>query len=170
MLGRVHLVLLRLYGRLPQSLRLFLVRRAGTSYTVGAFCVIERSDGAVLLVRQSYRSGWGLPGGLAERGEAIEACARREAYEELGLDIELVGEPSVVVDAPTRRVDVVFRARPGPGADPDALTLGWPEILAASWFPASALPAWAEMQPEAAGALATLARSSPDAREPGQER
>ena len=46
-----------------------MVRRITPSFTVGAACIIERDDGAVLLVRQVYRRGWGMPGGLARRKE-----------------------------------------------------------------------------------------------------
>jgi 8-oxo-dGTP diphosphatase len=40
---------------------------------------------ALLLVRSSYRSAWGFPGGGVQRNEAPEAAARRELAEEIGL-------------------------------------------------------------------------------------
>jgi 8-oxo-dGTP diphosphatase len=39
----------------------------------------------VLLVHQSYRRGWHLPGGSIRRGETPDAAARRELDEELAL-------------------------------------------------------------------------------------
>lgn len=126
------------------------------SFTVGAACVIERDDGAVLLVRVVYRDGWGLPGGLLNRREDIDACARREIWEETGLAVDLVGEPAVVVDARPQRIDVVYRARPADGADPGAVEPRSPEVSDVRWFPADALP---ELQPEAVSALVALARS-----------
>ena len=42
-------------------------------------------DGALLLVRSSYRRAWNFPGGGVHAGEAPEAAARRELVEELGV-------------------------------------------------------------------------------------
>src|SRR5919107_4177133 len=125
----LHFWLLRLFRVLPRRLRLGVVHALSPSFTVGAVCVIERADGAVLLVRHSYRRRWGLPGGLLERGEEADAGARREAVEEVGLEVELEGEPAVVVDPDARRVDIVFRARPAPGADVDAIAPLSPEVV-----------------------------------------
>lgn len=152
----LHLLVLKLFRRLPRRARVAVVHSLSPSFTVGAICVVERADGAVLLVRHSYRQRWGFPGGLLERGEHADAGARREAKEEVGLDIEIVGEPSVVVDPGPRRVDVVFRARPADGADPDGATPSSPEIVELGWFPQDALP---ELQHEASGALVALARA-----------
>lgn len=152
----LHVLALRVFGRLPVRLRRSIVRAITPSFTVGANCVIERDDGAILLVRQAYRRRWGLPGGLLERGEAPAAAVVREVDEEVGLDIEVVGEPAVVVDARARRVDVVYRARPN-GTPPDELTACSPEITEARWHQPGALP---ELQDEAADALVTLARST----------
>jgi 8-oxo-dGTP pyrophosphatase MutT (NUDIX family) len=104
--------LLLVFRRLPPFLRRRIVRVMTPSFTVGAICLIERPDGKVLLVQQVYRTAWGVPGGLSKRGEDIAACAKREVLEEVGLEVDLVGEPAVVVDAGPQRVDVVYRARP----------------------------------------------------------
>jgi 8-oxo-dGTP pyrophosphatase MutT (NUDIX family) len=125
-------------------------------YSVGAICVIERGDGRVLLVRHSYRDRWGFPGGLLKRGEEVGHGASREALEEVGLAIELVGEPAVVVAPRTRRVDVIYRARPAPGTDPDAVRPTSPEIVEVRWVARDDLP---ELQHEAAGGLVALARA-----------
>jgi 8-oxo-dGTP diphosphatase len=153
---RVQRLLLRLWRRVPRPVRRWIVRLIAPSFTVGANCLIERDDGSVLLVRVVYRDGWGLPGGLINRREEVDDCARREVREETGLDVDLVGEPALVVDARPQRIDVVYRARPADGADPDAVEPRSPEVSAARWFAADALP---ELQPEAVGALVALARS-----------
>lgn len=125
------------------------------TFTVGAVCVIERPDGALLLVRHAYRRRWGVPGGLLNRGEEPETAARREALEEVGVEVETIGEPAVVVDPGPRRVDVIYRARLVNGLDPDTVRPTSVEILEARWFPADELP---ELQHETAGALVALAR------------
>jgi 8-oxo-dGTP pyrophosphatase MutT (NUDIX family) len=131
------------------------VRRIYPSYTVGAMCIVERDDGALLFVRHSYRGRWGVPGGMLDRGEEPAAAARREAREEVALDIETVGEPTVVVDPSARRVDIVFRARPLTAAALDDIRASSPEIVEVRWFPRDEPP---ELQHETAGALASMAR------------
>jgi ADP-ribose pyrophosphatase YjhB (NUDIX family) len=154
---RLHRLALQVFRRLPVRARRRVVRTLAPGYTVGSICMIERPDGALLLVRQSYRQGWAVPGGLLKRGETPEAAARREVLEEVGLDIELVGEPAVVVEPGARRVDLVFRARPSAGADPDAAHPVSPEIEEAAWFATDAFP---DLQVETSGALVALARSA----------
>jgi len=136
-----------------------VVRLITPSFTVGAACIIERGDGSVLLVRQVYRRGWGMPGGLAQRREPVADTARREVFEEVGLAVELVGEPAVVVDPIPRRVDVIFLARPADGADPAAAAPSSPEIAEVRWFPRDDLP---DMQHETVAAIAALRRASGD--------
>lgn len=147
--------MLRLYRRLPVWGRRRVVRTIAPSFTVGAMCFIERADGRILLVRHVYRARWGVPGGLLQRREEPDVGARREVREEVGLAIELLGEPRVVVDAEPQRVDLVYRARLAAGVDADAAAPGSPEILEVGWFALDALP---ELQHETAEALVALAR------------
>jgi ADP-ribose pyrophosphatase YjhB (NUDIX family) len=153
----LHLRALRIFQRLPVHLRRQVVRTIAPGFTVGAMCVIERDDGALLLVQLSYRNRWGVPGGLLKRGEEPADAARREVLEEVGLEVVLLGEPAVVVAAEPRRVDLVFRARLDAGQDAAAARPQSPEIVAAQWFPVDHLP---ELQEEASGALVALARSA----------
>lgn len=56
--------------------------------TPGTGSVIAVWHGSRLLcVRESYRRGLGLPGGGLNAGEAPRAAARRELFEEVGLDL-----------------------------------------------------------------------------------
>ncbi|MCB0971251.1 MAG: NUDIX domain-containing protein [Acidimicrobiales bacterium] len=156
MRDQTHLRLLRTYRRLPTWARRRVVRTVSPSYTVGAMCFIEREDGRLLLVRHTYRRRWGVPGGLVKKGEEVADGARREVFEEVGLDVELASEPRVVVEPDPQRVDVIFRARPAAGADPDAAAPGSPEIVEARWFDPNGLP---ELQHETSAAFVALARA-----------
>lgn len=156
MVRPLYRLLLRLYQRLPTRARRWLVRAANPKYTVGAICLIERSDGALLLVRHAYRGRWGFPGGLVKRQEDAADAARREVREEVGLDVELISGPTVVVEPRPQRVDVLFRARVPDGVDPASARPVSAEIVEARWFPPDALP---ELQAEAATGLMAVARS-----------
>lgn len=50
----------------------------------GALVAVYVGD-KLLLVRSSYRTAWNFPGGNLRRGEAPEAAARRELFEEVGI-------------------------------------------------------------------------------------
>ena len=152
---QAHRGLLRVYRSLPAPARRWSVRLLAPSFTVGAVCVIERPDGHVLLVRQAYRNRWGLPGGLLKRREDPEVGARREVMEEVGIAVELVGPPAVVVDAVPQRVDMIYRARPAALADVGEVRPTSPEIVEVRWFAPEALP---ELQAETADAFIALAR------------
>ena len=156
MVRAVHRALLKAFRRLPRRARLAVVHGLAPGYSVGAMCLVEREDGARLFVRHSYRRRWGVPGGLLKRGEDVRDAARREAMEEVGLAVELVGEPTVVVEPRSRRVDVIFAARPAPGADPDAAQPRSAEIEECRWFGPDDLPL---LQHETAGALVVLSRA-----------
>jgi 8-oxo-dGTP diphosphatase len=153
----VQRVLLQLWRRVPPIVRRWVVRLMAPSFTVGAACVIERGDGSILLVRVVYREGWGLPGGLIKRWEDVTRCAQREVREEVGLDIDLVGPPSVVVDSRPQRIDVIFRARLSSGQGHADVTASSVEIREARWFPADDLP---RLQHEAVTALMALGSSA----------
>ena len=65
----------------PVALAWWALRRP--SHQGALACV--RVGGAVLLIRQSYRRTWTLPGGGIRPGEPPGTAARRELMEELGL-------------------------------------------------------------------------------------
>ncbi len=154
---RLHRLLLRIFGWFPARARRLIVRFFSPSYTAGGICVIERPDGKILLVRQAYRERWGLPGGLLKKGEEAADGARREVLEEVGLLIDLVGEPAVVTDPVRQRIDLIFRAKPSRLSDVPEVRPSSPEIVRCEWFAPDDLP---ELQFETADALIALARSS----------
>jgi ADP-ribose pyrophosphatase len=61
---------------------------------VGVSAVILQ-DGKLVLVKRGVEPGkgkWSIPGGAVELGERVRDAAVREAKEECGLDIKLVGD------------------------------------------------------------------------------
>jgi len=49
--------------------------------------IIRIGDSVVLVERANPPLGWALPGGFVDYGETLEEAARREAYEETGLEV-----------------------------------------------------------------------------------
>jgi 8-oxo-dGTP diphosphatase len=71
-----------------------LRREYPTQPIVGVGAVIVQ-DGKLVLVRRGVepdKGKWSIPGGGVELGETVRDTAVREAKEECGLDIELVGD------------------------------------------------------------------------------
>ena len=95
----------------------------------------------ILIERRNPPYGWALPGGFVDEGESVENAARREAHEEVGLQVELI-EQFYVYSDPQRdprqhNLSVVFIAAAAgrANASDDAKTVGifdlceFPEVL-----------------------------------------
>lgn len=105
--------------------------------TLGARVVLMR-DREVLLIRHTYRSGWYFPGGGVDKGETLEAAARREAEEEANAtvaEVHLLGIYANFLEGKSDHVAIFysreFELRPFVPNN---------EIAAREWFPLDALP------------------------------
>jgi len=113
---------------------------------VGCGAVIQRADGAVLLVqrgRPPEQGHWGLPGGKVDWMETVEAAVVREVREETGLRVA-IQRLLCVVDhfEPALQqhwIAPVYLVRT---LDDTTAVLQEPEVLLAlGWFSPDALPA-----------------------------
>jgi 8-oxo-dGTP pyrophosphatase MutT (NUDIX family) len=117
----------------PQPLLERVVRVSSPSYTLGGACRIEHDD-QVLVLQTAYRRHWGLPGGLIDRNESPPTGVIREVREEVGLAVELLGEPIVLVDVAHRLVDFLYRGRLAAGVSPSDAHAASTEIELVKWI------------------------------------
>jgi 8-oxo-dGTP diphosphatase len=78
-----------------------------------AVAIPRAPDGTVWLMRRGFqpqRGRWSMPGGFVDLGETVEDAARREAREELEIDIEISHLVGVYSRADDRVVILVYAA------------------------------------------------------------
>jgi 8-oxo-dGTP pyrophosphatase MutT (NUDIX family) len=129
----------------------------------GAGALITDPAGRVLLVEQTYRETWEVPGGVVEEHETAPAACRRECREELGIEVP-VGRLLVVehqTDAGLRGDSVMYLYDGGVLEDASALRPAPDEIAAVHFVSADTLDA------HLTGKLARRVRAALDARARG---
>ncbi|MGB9735509.1 MAG: NUDIX domain-containing protein [bacterium] len=92
--------------------------------------IIEIDDRIILIERKNPPYGWAIPGGFVDYGESLEDAARREAFEETSINVELY-EQFYTYSKPDRdprhhTISTVFlaKSRSGkPSANDDAKSL-----------------------------------------------
>jgi 8-oxo-dGTP diphosphatase len=84
----------------------------------------------ILIERKNIPYGWAIPGGFVDYGESVETAAKREALEEVTLEVELI-EQFYVYSDPKRdsrqhTISIVFIAtgKGEPTAADDAKNIG----------------------------------------------
>lgn len=116
---------------------------APSRYAVAADVVVvaESPTPSVLLIRRrNPPPGWAIPGGFVEPDEDLIDAARRELFEETGLEppqleqLATFGHPNR--DPRGRTISVVYGAR----LQHAALPAAGDDAADARWFPLNALP------------------------------
>ena len=110
---------------------------------LSANAVLRDPQGRIALVRNTYRDGWSLPGGVVDDNEPPADAAVREVREELGH--EVVGEAKLLSvqwaargSGPLQFLSLTFDV--GVCEDPSTLVAQEEEIAEIGFFPIDALP------------------------------
>ncbi len=104
--------------------------------------VILERDASVLLLRRAVEPGlgaWDLPAGYLDPGESPEEAARRETFEESGLEVDLVRLVGVYTSRPGNAVSSIYLARQ---VDPSASVRLDGESSDFAWVPSSEVFDW----------------------------
>ncbi len=107
--------------------------------------IIQRPDGTVALSRRGiepWRGWWEIQGGFSDHGEHPAETARREAFEEIGLEVELVEWRGVYLHSVPGddiwRMVTVYLGRPvDPAIEP---RVDGEEVVEVAWFALDSLP------------------------------
>lgn len=93
-------------------------RKSDYLYRVSLKCVIKNQKGEVLVVKESGRDWWDLPGGGMDHGESIKNAIAREMYEEVGMQgdftyrILTVEEPKLLSPHSFWQIRLIFAVEP----------------------------------------------------------
>lgn len=127
----------RLALRLAHPIR-HLWRRWRGAPLIGCSIIVTDFSGVILMLRHHYGPGlWSLPGGGVKQGEDVEAAARRELREEVGIEAEQFRFVGVIEDEVSgsphhcHLFAVICDQHPTPDNR---------EIAEAKFFPAHSLP------------------------------
>lgn len=142
LLGPFHALFFVIYNKL------FRVPRARI--------LVWNENGELLLVRNwAGTQQWGLPGGGVERGENPEAAAKRELYEEVGVDV-VIETLAYVATIQYQYEAVIYATRITKDAVPAKPHNPW-EITDLQWFSPKDLPP--DLSPLVSLALKNLSKT-----------
>jgi 8-oxo-dGTP pyrophosphatase MutT (NUDIX family) len=125
------------HGKIDQS---SLNRKNDYLYRISIKSLIKNDLGQVLVVKESGRTWWDLPGGGMDHGEDIKSAIARELNEEVklegGFDYEVVGveDPAYLPNANMLQVRLIFAVYPkvmpqSAGSDADEIKYIDPDDL-----------------------------------------
>ncbi len=125
------------HGNIDQSA---ISRKNDYLFRLSIKALIQNENGEVLVVKETGRSWWDLPGGGMDHEESIKIAIARELKEEVNLSGDFtykvisVDEPAFLEHANVWQVRLVFLVKPdlmqfSPGEDGDDLTFIKPSTL-----------------------------------------
>lgn len=125
------------YGNIDQSV---IGRKNDYLFRLSIKALILNDDGEVLVVKETGRDWWDLPGGGMDHKESIKDAIARELKEEVNLsgdftyEVISVDEPAFLDHANLWQVRLVFFVKPAvmqfsPGEDGDDLRFIKPDTL-----------------------------------------
>lgn len=102
-------------------------------YRISIKCIVRDPSGKVLVIKESGRGYWDLPGGGMDHGESIKDAIAREMLEEVSLQgdfsyrIVTLNEPKLLTTHNFWQLRLVFEIRPSvfefkPGVDCDEMS------------------------------------------------
>lgn len=105
-------------------------RKTDYLFRVSMKGLVLNSEGQVLVVKESGRSGWDLPGGGMDHGETIKQALAREMREEVSLEgdfnyrVIAVEDPGLIESSNILQIRLIFQIIPEnmnfmPGVDAD---------------------------------------------------
>ncbi len=126
-----------LHGAIDQS---ELNRKNDYLYRISMKSIILNSNDEVLVVKESGRTWWDLPGGGMDHGEDIKSAIARELHEEVGLEGDFthsiidVEDPVHLSNANVLQVRLIFSVTPEvlpsqPGDEADEIAYMSPNVL-----------------------------------------
>lgn len=105
-------------------------------YKVVAASVVCRDEqGRLLVVHDTFKQSWTLPGGVVDADEDPKSAAEREAWEEAGVRVRAGAILGVFSASWPDRVVLVYEASPIPGADHRHAPVHAHEIGEVAWWP-----------------------------------
>jgi ADP-ribose pyrophosphatase YjhB (NUDIX family) len=109
-------------------------------YRVSIKCLVRNENGEALVVKESGRDWWDLPGGGMNHGENIKSAIAREMKEEVNLDSDFtyrvidVEDPGILARIAAWQIRLIFEVSPNvfkfsPGEDADQVAFMNPDIF-----------------------------------------
>lgn len=119
------------------------LRKTDYLYRVSMKGIVKNDKGEVLVVKETGRDWWDLPGGGMDHGENIEVAIAREMKEEVNLEgsftsrIIAVEDPSYLAKHNMWQIRLIYEIIPSypvfsPGEDADEVAFMNPEIFKTS--------------------------------------